>query len=50
MAALRYIGPTRRVPTYVPHVQIRSMCTKFHHNSYKTKRLVCIATDRHTDR
>lgn len=46
MAAIRYIGLIRLVPTYIQYVAIRNTCTKFHH-TFKTERLVypCIVQE-----
>lgn len=50
LAAMRYIGQIVLVPTYIELAAIISMCAKFHHDSFETKRLVCIASDGHMDR
>jgi len=49
MSAIRYSYPIRPVPTYVLRAAKRRTCTKFHQDSSKTERLVCIETDRQTD-
>lgn len=37
-------------PTYLQHAGIRNMCAKFYQDSSKAERLVCVITDRRTDR
>jgi len=47
MAAKLYSDPIRPVPTYVGHAA-KQTCTKFHQDSFKAERLVCIEqTDGH---
>lgn len=50
LAAMRYIGQIVLVPIYIELAAIRSMCAKFHQDSFETERLVCIATDGNMDR
>lgn len=45
MAAIRYNGPIRFVLTYIKRAAIRSICTKFSQETFKTERLVYVATD-----
>jgi len=41
MADIWYSDPIRPFPTYVLRAAKRGTCTKFHHDSFKTERLVC---------
>lgn len=43
---MRYIDLIQLVRTYLWHVAITSKGLKFHQDSAKTDRLVCVATDR----
>lgn len=47
-AGVRYISPIRLVPTYIQRAAIKSMCSKFHKDSFKTDRLVGGETDGQT--
>jgi len=50
VGALGYSCPIRLVPTYILPVQIEiSLLGRFHPDSFKTERLVCIETDRRAD-
>jgi len=47
-ALIRYSWPTRVVPTYtLPAMEIK-LLGRFHPDSFKTERLVCVQTDRRT--
>jgi len=44
-----YSGPIRLVTTYIL-AKIERLLGRFHPDSFKTERLVCVDTDRRTDR
>jgi len=44
MDAIRYSCPIRLVPTYIPPAKERRLLEKFHPDSFKTERLVCVET------
>jgi len=49
MEAIGYSFPIRLVPTYVlPAIEMR-LLERFHPESFKFERLVCVETDRWTD-
>ncbi len=49
MGAIWYSRPIRPVPTYIRVRVYRRLTTKFHSDSFKTERLVCVETDRRTE-
>lgn len=48
MTAKRQIGPIRLVESYLQCAAIESIRAKFNQNCFKTERLVCVVTDRHS--
>jgi len=49
MGAIRYSCPIRQVPNYIQPVKEIRLLGKFHPDSFKTERLVCLETDGQTD-
>jgi len=43
-----YSCPMRHVPTYILHAKEIRLLGRFHPDSFKTERLVCVETDRRT--
>lgn len=49
ISAIRYISSIRHIPTYFQLASVKCICVKFQQYNFKIERLICVATDEHTD-